>query len=521
VRGSGGDHREGPEREGPEHGGPQPGDQGSGGPGRAGSDPGRAGSGHGRPGSDPERPGRPGGRPPVPGVPAPPGRTRHTLVRRLVLPFQEFFQAESASGIVLLVCAAVALAWANSPWSESYFHLWETHAVVGGGRLRLDYSLHHWINDGLMAVFFFMVGLEIKREVLVGELASPKQAALPIAAAVGGMVVPALIFVAFNAGTPELRGWGTPMATDIAFALGVLALLGDRAPTGLKIFLAALAIVDDLGAVLVIALFYSSGIDWTMLMYGGITLIVLLGANRGGIRRPSVYTVLGIVLWFFFLKSGVHATIAGVLLATTIPSRTRINVPEFVASARDYLERFEADGLRPDPAHPLTPQQEAALERLEEAAESVQSPLLSIEHAIVPWVAFGIMPLFALANAGVALEPEVVGGLGSPVVMGIALGLLMGKPIGVGLASWIAVRLGFAGLPAGVRGTHLVGVGFLAGIGFTMSLFIAGLAFEGTTLELSKVGVLAASSVAGIIGYAILRGRGNPGAVTRARPGGR
>ena len=200
----------------------------------------------------------------LPGRPGP-GRTRHTLVRRLMLPFQEFFQAEAASGIVLLACAAVALLWANSPWAESYFHLWETHVVVGGGALVLDYSLHYWINDGLMAVFFFMVGLEIKREVLVGELASPKQAAFPIAAAVGGMLVPALIYVAFNAGTPELRGWGTPMATDIAFALGVLALLGTASPTGLKIFLAALAIVDDLGAVLVIALFYSAGIDWSML----------------------------------------------------------------------------------------------------------------------------------------------------------------------------------------------------------------------------------------------------------------
>lgn len=462
---------------------------------------------------------RSGGQGPgIPGVPPPPGRTRHTLVRRLVLPFQEFFQAESASGIVLLICAAAALVWANSPWADSYFHLWETHVVVGGGPLVLDYSLHHWINDGLMAVFFFMVGLEIKREVLVGELASPKQAALPIAAAIGGMAVPALIFVAFNAGTPELRGWGVPMATDIAFALGVLAILGDRVPSGLKIFLAALAIVDDLGAVLVIALFYSAGLDWSMLMYGGVTFIILMGANRGGIRRPAVYAILGILLWFFFLKSGVHATIAGVLLATTIPARTRINVPEFVASARGFLAQFEEDGLRPDPAHPLTHRQEAALEQLEEAAEGVQSPLLSIEHAIVPWVAYGIMPLFALANAGVALEPEVVQRISSPVVLGIALGLLIGKPIGVGLFAWLSVRLGMAGFPAGVRGAHLVGVGFLAGIGFTMSLFIANLAFVDTTLELSKIGVLSASTVAGIIGFVILRARGNPGAVTRAEP---
>ena len=442
--------------------------------------------------------------------------TRHTLVRRLVTPFGEFFRAESSSGIVLILCAIIALIWANSPWGESYFALWHAHLVVSGGPIHLDYTLHHWINDGLMAVFFFMVGLEIKREVLVGELASPKQAALPIAAAIGGMLLPAGIFVLFNAGTPELRGWGVPMATDIAFALGVLALLGSRAPTGLKIFLAALAIVDDLGAVLVIALFYSEGIDWTMLLYGGITLIVLFGANRGGIRRPAVYALLGVVLWYFFLKSGVHATIAGVLLALTIPARTKINVNEFVSGARGYLQEFEVDGVRKDPAAPLTQRQESALEGLEEAAESVQSPLLSIEHALVPWVAFGIMPLFALANAGVALEPEVVGSVGSPVVLGIALGLLVGKPIGIALFAWGAVKLGLAGLPAGVRGAHLVGVGFLGGIGFTMSLFIANLAFADATLELSKVGVLGASTIAGIIGYLILRSRGNPGEVTRA-----
>ncbi len=364
-----------------------------------------------------------------------------------------------------------------------------------------------------------MVGLEIKREVMVGELASPKQAALPIAAAIGGMVVPAAVFVVFNAGTPELRGWGIPMATDIAFALGVLALLGDRAPSGLKIFLAALAIVDDLGAVLVIALFYSGGIQWLMLAFAAITFIIMVGANRGGVRRPAIYLGLGIILWYFFLKSGVHATIAGVLAAIAIPARTKINVPDFVGAAREYLQHFEADGLRPDPAHPLTPRQEAALERLEAAAESVQSPLLSIEHAIVPWVAYGIMPLFALANAGVALAPEVVSGVTSPVVLGIALGLLVGKPIGIGAATWVAVKLGLAHMPAGVRGAHFLGVGFLAGIGFTMSLFIAGLAYDGTVLELSKVGILTASTVAGIAGYLILRMRGNPGAVTRAGGG--
>lgn len=431
-------------------------------------------------------------------------RHQRTLVRRLVEPFQEFFQAESASGIVLLVCAFVALAWANSPWRDSYFHLWETEVVVGGGPLRLAKSLHHWINDGLMAVFFFMVGLEIKREVLVGELASLRQAALPIAAALGGMLVPAAIFVAFNAGTPELRGWGIPMATDIAFALGVLALLGNRIPAGLRVFLAALAIVDDLGAVLVIAIFYTTGLDLGSLGWALAIFIVLVGANRGGVRQTGVYALLGVVMWVFFLKSGIHATIAGVLLAVAIPARTRIDVTQFVNRARSFLGAFEEAGARPEPGQ-LSEAQEVALEGLEEAAEDVQSPLMSMEHTLVPWVAYGIMPLFALANAGVTLSGDVVSQMGSPLVLGIGLGLVVGKPIGIGAFAWAATRLGWAELPEGVNGRHIAGAGLLAAIGFTMSLFIADLAFSGAgSLELAKVGVLAASLLAGIAGWVFL-----------------
>ncbi len=427
------------------------------------------------------------------------------MVRRLVAPFQEFFEAESSSGIILLACAVVALVWANSPWRDSYFHLWETEVVVGGGSLRLAKSLHHWINDGLMVVFFFLVGLEIKREVLVGELASLRQSALPIAAALGGMVVPAAIYAALNVGTAELRGWGIPMATDIAFALGVLALLGDRVPSALKVFLAALAIVDDLGAVLVIAIFYSAGIDWASLGWALAILIVLIGANRGGIRRPSVYVWLGVAMWVFFLKSGVHATIAGVLLAAVIPARTRIDVDSFIHRAGQYLGEFEKAGLRPaDPAR-LSEAQELALEGLEEAAEGVQSPLLKIEYALVPWVAYGIMPLFALANAGVTFGGDVLGQAASPIVLGVALGLLVGKPIGIGAFSWFAVRMGWAALPRGMTPRHITGAGLLAGIGFTMSLFIADLAFAGSlNLELAKVGVLAASLIAGLAGWALL-----------------
>ncbi len=446
-------------------------------------------------------------------MPVRPPRTSHTLVRRIVLPFQEFVQAESTSGIVLMACAVTALVWANSPWRDSYFHLWETTVVVGAGPFRLVQSLHHWINDGLMAVFFFLVGLEIKREVLVGELASPRNAALPIAGAIGGMLVPAAVFLVFNAGTEAAGGWGIPMATDIAFALGVLALLGDRVPAQLRVFLAALAIVDDLGAVMVIALFYTAGIDWTSLAAAAGVLFLLVGANRAGVRRPAVYAWLGVILWLLVLRSGVHATVAGVLLAATIPVRTRINVEQFVNRAGHYLREFETAGPRPDAAR-LNMGQEAALEGLERAAEGVQSPLLTVEHSLVPWVAYGVMPLFALANAGVTFTPGMATAVTSPVVAGVGLGLLLGKPLGIGALAWLAVRLGLARLPAGVTGRQMTGVGLLAGVGFTMSLFVGNLAFGGTAaLELTKIAVLGASLVAGLAGWLVLRGAPLAGAL--------
>ncbi|MEJ2217249.1 MAG: Na+/H+ antiporter NhaA [Gemmatimonadota bacterium] len=447
-------------------------------------------------------------------VPGPPGRTSQALVRRIVLPFQEFFRAESTSGLLLLACAVVALVWANSPWRDSYFHLWETKIVVGGGPFQLGQSLHHWINDGLMAVFFFLVGLEIKREMLVGELASLRNAALPIAGAIGGMLLPAAVFLAFNAGTPAAGGWGIPMATDIAFALGVLALLGDRVPAQLRVFLAALAIVDDLGAVLVIALFYASGIDGRSLAAAAVVLLLLIAVNRAGVRRPAIYAWLGVALWIFVLRSGVHATVAGVLLAATVPVGTRIDVGQFINRAGHYLREFEAAGPRLNAAR-LNMQQEAALEGLEQAAEGVQSPLLTVEHALVPWVAYGVMPLFALANAGVTFTPGMAAAVVSPVVAGVGLGLLLGKPLGIGALAWLAVRLGLARLPPGVTGRQMTGVGLLSGVGFTMSLFIGDLAFGDTPdLDLTKVAVLGASLVAGVAGWLVLRGGPLAGALT-------
>jgi NhaA family Na+:H+ antiporter len=393
---------------------------------------------------------------------------------RVLDTFQRFFATAAAGGLVLLACTAVALVWANSPWADAYHRLWETPVSLGTPRIGLTLSLRHWLNDGLMALFFFLVGLEIKREMIAGELASRRAAALPIAAALGGMIVPAAIYAAVNGGGPGAAGWGVPMATDIAFALGILALLGDRVPTGLRVFLAALAIADDLGAVIVIAFFYTGALDWAALGGATVVLALLVALNRAGVRRTLPYALLGVALWVLVLASGIHPTIAGVLLALTIPTRTRIGQTESVARA--------------------------PLQRMEEALEGM--------------VAFIVLPLFALANAGVSLDGSVGIVLHSPIALGAALGLLLGKPIGITLASYLSVRSGAAQLPGGVAWRHLHGAAWLGGIGFTMSLFIAGLAFtEPAMLDTAKLGVLGASICAGLVGYALLRG------VTRERQG--
>lgn len=420
--------------------------------------------------------------------------------------FETFFRMEAAGGILLLICAVVALVWANSPWAASYAALWQTPVTARVGALVIDKPLLLWINDGLMAIFFFLVGLEIKREVLVGELASPRQAALPIAAAVGGMLVPAGLYAMLNVGGPGAAGWGVPMATDIAFALGVLALLGPRVPLALKVFLTAVAIVDDLGAVLVIAFFYTAEISWASLGVGLLFLAALIAANRLGVRRTVVFVVLGLGLWVAFLKSGVHATIAGVLLALTIPARRRIDADGFLAQVRSYVDLFARDAQR-GRAEP-TPTQRDAVHALEQACEGIETPLARMEHALHGWVAFFIMPVFALANAGVALGSDLAGGLSVPVVLGIVLGLVVGKQIGVTLFAWGAVRLGWAVLPPGVGWRQLYGVACLCGIGFTMSLFIATLAFgEGALLGSAKVGILGASLISGVVGWLLLRSR--------------
>ncbi len=420
-------------------------------------------------------------------------------------PFQDFFRTEAAGGAVLVACACVALAVANSPWADVYHRLLATPIGIAIGEHAVSFTVHAWINDGLMAVFFLLVGLEIKREALAGELASPRQAALPIAAAIGGMVIPASIYLLTNGGGTESRGWAIPMATDIAFALGVLALVAPRAPSGLKIFLAALAIVDDMGAVLVIALFYTGAIAWGALGVAGLILLLLVGLNLLRIRALTPYLVLGLGLWFFVHESGLHSTIAGVLLAFSIPTKTRINANEFSAQARGLLDHF--DRTETGDLLVLTSKgQQDAIIGLERASESVTAPLLRLEHALHRFSAFGVMPLFAFSNAGV----DLTGSSGGSVTLAVMLGLVVGKPLGITGAAFAAVRLRLATLPEGVTWTALHGCAWLGGIGFTMSLFIATLAFQGTDLlDGARIGILAGSILAAVVGAVVVR-RGIP-----------
>jgi NhaA family Na+:H+ antiporter len=439
-------------------------------------------------------------------------------IDRLVSPLLEFARIEAAGGILLLICTAVAIAWANSPWRGSYFDLWHMPVAIEIGSFRLSESLAHWVNDGLMAIFFFVVGLEIKRELLVGELASPRKAVIPVAAAVGGMAVPALIYALVNLGGDGMAGWAIPAATDIAFALGIMTLLGKRVPLSLKVFLMALAIVDDIGAVLVIALFYTSDISWSALGWsalgaGGAVLALLVVANLLHVRRPIVYVALGLLLWVAFLLSGIHATLAGVLLAFTIPSRFRIQGADFIAFSRRAIDEFERAGGNENDVMTNQARQQW-VHGLEIACEHAETPLLRLEHALTPWVAFAIMPVFALANAGVEISGGFAPALGSRISLGIILGLVLGKQAGIMLCTWLAVRLGLGSLPEGLTWRHIYATSWLAGIGFTMSLFIAYLGFgEGDQLVLSKYGILAGSLTAGVVGYVLLR------LATRSRPG--
>lgn len=427
-----------------------------------------------------------------------------TSIARVIGPMQEFVNGSASSGIVLIGATLVALALANSPLAETYDTVLNSYISISVGPLELRDTVLHWINNGLMAIFFFLVGLEIKREVSVGELANLRAALLPIGAAIGGVLLPATIYAAFNVNGIGARGWGVPMATDIAFALGCLALLGDRIPFGLKIFLTAVAIVDDLIAVLVIAFFYSAGLNLGALGIGFALLAVLVLANIFGIRSPLFYIGIGLLVWLAFLQSGVHATIAGVLVALTIPARNRIDAPTFVERADRILHHLEPDVGSSSPMLTTEAHLHAVIE-LEDLCEQVQAPLQRMEHALHTWVLFVIMPIFAIANAGVVISGSAIGGETSAVALGIVVGLVVGKTIGVFSAAWLVVRAGVAELPRGVSWQHMLGASILAGIGFTMSLFIASLAFlDVDVLATAKLSILIASVIAATAGLLLL-----------------
>ena len=426
--------------------------------------------------------------------------------------FQRFFRTETVGGLILLVFAIAALILANSAAEPLYRAFWETRVSIGPGDRAVTLTLHQWINDGLMAIFFLLVGLEIKRELLAGELASVKQAALPIAAALGGMVVPAALYWSFNPSGPSAAGWGIALATDIAFALGALALIAPRAPLGIKVFLAALAIVDDMGAVLVIAMFYSGEIAWIALAAAGGMVAVLVALNLSGVIKLWPYLLCGIVLWYFVHESGVHATISGVALAMTIPSRTRLNAVEFSREARALLNQFDRSETG-DLLVLTSKGQQESLFALERASEEVTAPILRLEHGLHSLSAFVVMPLFAFANAGV----QIGGPLAHPgIALGVMAGLVIGKPLGILGASFLAVKSGLAKLPDAVNWGSLLGAACLAGIGFTMSLFIAMLAFDETPLiNTAKIAILGASLVAGVTATVVLNTFGRVGGQPR------
>lgn len=423
---------------------------------------------------------------------------------RVVRPFQLFAQRQASGGLVLLGCAIVALSWANSPWAGTYGQMLDVPLGISLGPQVLRLGLRHWINDGLMAIFFFGVGLEIKRELLVGELAERRKAMLPIVAAVGGMVVPALIYAGFNFNGAGAHGWGIPMATDIAFALGALAILGSRIPDALKVFLVALAIVDDLGALLVIAIFYTAAIDWLGVALIVALLLALCVANRFGARRGSVYLLLGVGLWAAFFMSGLHATLAGVLTALFVPASVKIvpgALPQVIRRGADNIEVQALDN-EPDA---MDPDRVAIVGAIGRSLDAATAPLQRFEHSVQPWVTYAILPIFGLFNAGVVIDAAVLGALPTAVPLGIMLGLVLGKSVGIGLASWVAVKTGLAELPEGSTWRHLIGTAFLAGIGFTMALFISGLAFAGSHFEReAQLAILIGSLLAAAIGIGIL-----------------
>lgn len=427
--------------------------------------------------------------------------------RRVMTPLEHFLHNETASGILLMIATVAALVLANSGLHHYYHDFFHAHITIGIAGREIDMTLHHWINDGFMTFFFFVVGLEIKRELLVGELSDMKAALLPIIAAAGGMIFPAGIYVLLNGEGPGAAGWGVPMATDIAFAVGVMMLLGKQVPKTLITFLLALAIVDDLGAVLVIAIFYTEQLSMTALAWAGAFLALLIGFNIVGIRRGSIRVLVTVALWVSMLNSGIHATIAGVLAAFTVPCMPKVNARDFSDKMRYLMDKF--DRLYNGRSVLLNnDKQRAVAMTMENVVTRVKSPLQSLEQSLHVPVAFLILPIFALANAGVVIDPASLGSvITDPVALGIMGGLVVGKLVGISGVSLLAVKMGIGQLPAGCNARHIIGVGLMGGIGFTMSIFIAELGFRGAaeTLNVAKTGILFASIFAGVGGYCWLK----------------
>lgn len=432
----------------------------------------------------------------------PPGtwRPARRFARRALAPVDRFLAIEASSGILLLAVACIALSWANSPWRSSYVALWHVPVGVRVGSFSFVRDLHFWINDGVMTLFFFVVGLEIRRELHGGELSELRRAALPLAAALGGMLVPACIYLALNLGRPSVSGWGIPMATDIAFALGVLILLGPRVPPALRVFLLALAVIDDVGAIVVIALFYSGGLEPVGFLLIGLGLIVIFMMQLFGVRSPWAYVPAGALSWAGAYSAGIHPTVAGVAVGLMTPVRAWYGRESFIARADESVAALR--GYDGEDERELFPH----LDRLDKARREAVSPVERLQHALHGWVAYGAMPLFALANAGVFLGDAAFSGDALLVFLGIGGGLVAGKPLGILAFSWLSARLGLAALPRGVTWSQIAVVGVVAGVGFTMSIFIASLAFPaGSTLETAKIGILVGSALGALLAYALGR----------------
>ena len=429
---------------------------------------------------------------------------------RILTPLEEFIHRQTTAGILLMICAVVALIIGNSELFPAYDAFLHTKISIGWGEAKFALSIHHWINELLMAMFFMLIGLELKRELLVGELSSPKQALLPIMAAIGGMVLPALGYVLVAGSGPAADGWGIPMATDIAFAVGALSLLGSRIPKSLITFLIALAIVDDLGAVIVIALFYTAEINSLGLIFACVAALMLIGLNVIGVRTALPYIAIGLLLWAAMLSSGIHATIAGVVLAFAIPIRPKFSPDHFLQRITDKTDRMR-DSIARDPDIIHNSEFRGLVSAMGDGVSLVQAPAQRAEHALHLPVAYVIIPLFALANAGIPIDfANFSATLSHEITLGIIVGLLVGKPLGIFLLTWLTVKLGFAELPKGMQMSHVLGVGLLAGIGFTMAIFIADLAFIDNPIALlqAKTGILFASLAAGLAGFFLLRAVG-------------